>query len=98
MASTPSPPRRRSAASSVMGPMTGSGSSFQSPVCRILPKGVRSTTALGSGIEWVMEMSSISKGPRAKLPDIGISVIFASPRRLASASFRRRTAAVKGVA
>ena len=59
---------------------------------------MRSTTALGSGIEWVMVMSSISKGPSAKLPDIGISVIFASPRRLASASLRRSTAAVKGVA
>jgi hypothetical protein len=47
---------------------------------------------MGDGDELDLE------GARAKLPDIGISVIFASPRRLASASFRRSTAAVKGVA
>ena len=65
----------------------------------MVPSGVRITTALGSGIEWVMVMSSISKGPSVKLPDIGISVIFASPSEIGLArACARSTAAVKGVA
>ena len=61
----PARPRRRaarSAASSVASPTSGSGSSFQSPVCSTVPAGVRITTALGSGIEWVSVISSSSNG------------------------------------
>ncbi len=57
-ASTPSAPTRRSAASSAVGPTSGSASNFQSPVWSTVPTGVRITSALGSGIEWVSVISS----------------------------------------
>jgi len=78
--------------------MSGAGSNFQSPVWSTTPNGVRSTTALGSGIEWVSVTSSSSNGPTANLPDIGTSTIGTSSSRPASASFKRSRAAVKGVA
>ncbi len=53
MASTPSSPSRRMASWSVGAPSSGSGSIFQSPVCRIVPSGVLIARPLGSGIEWV---------------------------------------------
>ena len=36
---------------------------MKSPVMRMLPSGVRTKTASASGIEWLTEMNSISKGP-----------------------------------
>ncbi len=98
IASTPSSPARISAASSVVGPTSGSGSSFQSPVCMTRPTGVSMTSALGSGIEWVSVISSISKGPTEKRPLKGITVSGTRSSRPASASLRRSTAAVNGVA
>ena len=98
MASTPSAPIRRSAASSATGPTSGSGSSFQSPVWSTVPSLVRTTTALGSGIEWVSVISSISNGPTENRPESGISVIGAASLRPASTSLRRTSDAVKGVA
>ena len=44
-------------------PSSGSGSIFQSPVCRIVPSGVRIARPLGSGIEWVSVIRSSSNGP-----------------------------------
>jgi hypothetical protein len=98
IASTPPSPSRRRAASSVASPTSGVGSNFQSPVCRTAPSGVRTTTALGSGIECVRVMSSTSNGASDTLPDIGMSVIGASRASPASSSLRRRTDAVNGVA
>ena len=79
-------------------PISGSGSNFQSPVWSTVPKGVRSTTALGSGIEWVSVISSSSNGPTENWPDIGTSVIGTSCSIPASISLGRSTAAVNGVA
>ena len=45
------------------GPISGAGSSFQSPVCRTLPSGVRRASAWDSGIEWVTWISEQSNGP-----------------------------------
>ena len=56
MASTPSSPSFLSWVSSVSSPSSGSGSSFQSPVCTTVPSGVLIDSALGSGIEWVIEI------------------------------------------
>ena len=53
MARTPESPSARNAASSATSPSSGSGSSFQSPVCTRRPNGVSMASALGSGIEWV---------------------------------------------
>ena len=86
-------------ASSVTSPISGSGSSFQSPVWSTVPSGVRIASALGSGIEWVRVISSSSNGARLKLAaDSGISVIGTASTRPASRSLRRSTAAVNGVA
>ena len=98
MASTPSSPSRRMASSSVGSPVSGSGSIFQSPVCRMVPSGVRIATPLGSGIEWVSVSSCISKGPSVSVPRSGISVIFASSSSPCSRSFSRSRKAVNGVA
>ena len=49
IASTPSSPRRRSAASSAVGPTSGSGSNFQSPVWSTVPKGVRNDNGVRLG-------------------------------------------------
>ena len=94
----PSAPSARNFASSVGGPSTGVGSSFQSPVCSTLPCGVRRISALDSGIEWATETSSMSNGPTLKREPsatsvTGISGAPYSPWRLASSS-----AAVNGVA
>ncbi len=48
---------------SVLPPIRGSGSIFQSPVCRMVPNGVLIATPFGSGIEWEMVISCISNGP-----------------------------------
>ena len=98
MASTPSSPSWRSAASSDAGPTTGSGSNFQSPVCSTVPRGVRMAMALGSGIEWVRVISSRSKGPTRKRPLNGTSVIGTRSSRPASRSLWRSTERVNLVA
>ena len=68
IARTPSSPTSANFCSSVDRPTKGSGSNFQSPVCMTVPDGVRKTTAFGSGIEWVIVISSTSKGPTENLP------------------------------
>ncbi len=75
MASTPASPIRCSLATSVGAPTTGSASSFQSPVCRMVPSGVVMAMPFGSGTEWVKVMKSMAKGPICTLPDSGTSVI-----------------------
>ena len=51
-ASTPSSPSARNRASSVIGPISGAGSIFQSPVWMTVPAGVVIASDTGSGIEW----------------------------------------------
>ena len=98
MASAPSSPMRRSTASSVTSPNSGSGSIFQSPVWNTVPSLVRIASALGSRIECVMVISSSSNGGRLNLPPNGISVIGTASSRPASVSLRRSTEAANGVA
>ena len=98
MARTPSSPNLTIAASSVVEPSTGSGSIFQSPVCRMVPSGVRIARPFGSGIEWVRVIRSISNGPSVTLPPSGTSVICASAQSSFSRSFSRSRKAVNGVA
>ena len=74
-ARTPSSPSLLKAASSAVGPISGSGSNFQSPVCNTVPTGVRSATAFGSGIECVRVISSRSNGPIVNRPDNGTTLI-----------------------
>jgi hypothetical protein len=98
IASTPSSPNCLRAASSVVSPTRGSGSSFQSPVWSTLPREVRRTTALGSGIEWVSVINCNSNGAISKRSDMPITVTGTSPSNPASSSFLRKTLAVNGVA
>ena len=98
MARMPSSPMRRSFAASVGAPSIGSGSSFQSPVCRTVPSGVVMAMPFGSGMEWVRVISSMPNGPMSKRPDSGTSMIFTWSRRPLSRSFSRTRKAVKGVA
>ncbi len=79
-------------------PTSGVASIFQSPVCRMVPSGVRMARPLGSGIEWVMVTISMSKAPSWNRPPSGISVRSTSSSRPASRSFSRIRKAVKGVA
>ena len=88
----------RSAASSAASPISGSGSSFQSPVCSTVPTGVRITTALGSGIEWVRVISSSSNGPIGELARHRHSVIGTLSSSPASTQLARSSEAVNGVA
>ena len=46
-----------------MRPSTGVRSSLKSPVCRIVPAGVRYAVAKACGTEWVTGMNSQSNGP-----------------------------------
>ena len=98
IASTPSSPSRCRAASSEVEPTKGSGSNFQSPVCSTVPTGVRSATALGSGIECVSVINSRSNGPIVNRPDIGTTLIRTLSAIPASTSFARSSEAVNGVA
>ncbi len=83
---------------SVASPNWGSGSIFQSPVCRIVPSGVLIARPFGSGIEWVNVIISRSNGPIENLPPSGTSVIDTSSSSRASRSFSRSRKAVNGVA
>ena len=76
MASRPSSPSLVMAAMSVGWPMTGVGSSFQSPVWKTVPSGVLMARAFGSAIEWVMVIIVTWNGPRSMVPDSGTSTIF----------------------
>ena len=53
---------------------------------------------LGSGMEWVKRTKSMSKGPMVRPPDSGTSIRSTASSRPASASLRRTSEAVKGVA
>jgi len=97
MASTPSSPSFASAASSERGPISGSGSSFQSPVWNTVPAGVRMTSDCASGMECVMRMNCSEKGGRSKLPPGGTTRTGTSFTNCASPSLRRSTAAANGV-
>ena len=98
MASTPSSPNRAKAASSVGLPISGSGSSLKSPVCRMVPCGVRITSACASGIECDTGRNCSENGASSKLPPDGIVWIRTSLRMPASPSLRRSTAVANGVA
>ena len=97
IASTPSSPSFASAASSVRGPISGSGSSFQSPVWNTVPAGVRMTSACASGMECVMRMKLQRERRQFEEPPGGTTCIVTSFSRRASASLRRSTAAANGV-
>ena len=97
-ARTPSAPRARSLASSVGGPSTGVGSSFQSPVWSTAPSGVRMIRALDSGIEWATETNSTSNGPTVTRPPTGTTVTGISGAPGSENRFASMSAAVKGVA
>ena len=81
--------RRR--ATSVGGPSTGVGSSFQSPLWRTVPSRVRMASAFDSGTECVTGMYSTSKGPTAKRSPGFTTVIGigSAPGSLASLACRR---------
>ena len=63
----PASPSARNFFSSVGGPISGVGSSFQSPVCKHRAERVRMISAFDSGIEWATETNSISNGPSVRL-------------------------------
>ncbi len=62
-----------SAASSVGGPTSGCGSSFQSPVCSTMPYGVSITSACASGIECATRMKRSANGARSIVPPGGMT-------------------------
>ena len=96
MASTPWSPSRRKAASSVTGPTSGAGSSFQSVACSTVPCAVRTTITCASGIECVTAMESIRNGPIVTPPPIGNSLTGTSRSMPASTNLRRSIALAKG--
>ncbi len=98
MASTPSSPKRRNAASSVAGPISGLGSSFQSPVCSTVPYGVRMASACASGREWATGSSSSENGGSSMRPPDGMVWMRTSASSPASISLRFSTAVANGVA
>ena len=65
-ASTPSSPIAWSRATSVGSAERRRSSSFQSPLWRTTPSGVRIASACDSGMEWVTLMYSTSNGPTVK--------------------------------
>ena len=97
IAETPLLPIFFNFSSSILFPIKGLGSIFQSPVCRIVPNGVLILKPLGSKIEWVRVTKSISKAPSliwlfngTILRNEDISIFF-------SLNFSVSRAAVKGV-
>ena len=69
--STPSSPSRAKARRSVSRLSRGSWSILKSPVCRIVPPGVRTNTASASGIEWLTATNSQSKTPSfSRIPSL----------------------------
>ena len=65
---TPSFPINFSLSESIFFPIKGSGSHFQSPVCRTFPKGVFILNPFGSRIECVNVIKSISKFSKLIFP------------------------------
>ena len=63
-----------------------------------MPSLVRIARAFGSGIEWVMVISSSSNGPRLILPPSGISVIGHLVHQAGLAQLAPQDEAVNGVA
>ncbi len=61
--SMPAAPSRAKAPRSVSFPSRGSWSILKSPVCTSVPAGVCTATARASGIEWLTQTYSVSKGP-----------------------------------
>ena len=98
IASTPRSPSSASAASSVVGPTSGCGSIFQSPVCSSRPYGVSIASDCASGMECAMRMKRSLNGARSMLPPGGMTCTFTWLTSCASPSLRRSTAAAKGVA
>ena len=68
IARTPSLPISFNLSEFIFPPIKGLGSTFQSPVCNIVPAGVSILNPLGSKIECVKVIYSILKGPRFILP------------------------------
>ena len=94
----PASPSARSFASSVGGPITGVGSSFQSPVWSTAPRLVRMISAFDSGIEWATDTNSMSNGPSVMRPPSGTTFTGMSGAPGSDWRFASRSAAVKGVA
>ena len=89
----PRRPARRSAASSVIGPMSGSGSSFQSPVCSTAPSWRADHHGVGLGDRMGERDQLDLERPDAEIaPTCGISVMRAS----LSSSASRQLAAQHG--
>ena len=91
-------PSASSAASSVGGPISGSGSSFQSPVCSRMPCGVSDHQRLGLGDR--MGDADEAQRERRQIDAIrrATTCIFTWLSNRTSASLRRSTAAANGVA
>ena len=68
IAKTPSLPISLSLFEFIFPPIKGSGSIFQSPVCKIIPAGVSILSPLGSRIECVKVMYSILKESKIIVP------------------------------
>ena len=66
------------AASSAVGPMGGSGSNFQSPVCNTVPPGVRMISAFDSGMECAIGTNCTLKGPASTTWGRGSTTVKAS--------------------
>ena len=96
--STPRLPSAASAPTSVLRPSTGVWSSFQSPVCRTRPAAVSITTAVASGIECAIRISSMRNGPSSigALPG-SASVSAVTAARPCSSSFDFTRARVRRV-
>ncbi len=98
IASTPCSPSAANAASSVGGPTSGCGSSFQSPVCSTVPAVVVIASACASGTECATRRKRSANGPSVKALPGGTTCSFTSDSNCTSASLRRSTAAANGLA
>ena len=78
--------------------MNGRLSSFQSPVCKTMPSGVRIASADDSGTECDIVTNSTSNGPICTRPPSGICLIGNFSRLPNSCVFDSTMPAVNGVA
>ena len=62
------------AGASVLVPITGWSSIFQSPVWNTIPSGVSMARPLGSAIEWVMLTKVTPNEPMSTVPPSGTSI------------------------
>ena len=97
MASTPSALISARRFMSIGRPTRGSWSIFQSPVCSTLPIGVRINTAVGSGNECDMAISSRSKGPMEKRCPCSTTLVGTRGALGSISRFAACRAAAKGV-